>query len=62
MQFIDLKTQYARLKPEIDARIQGVLDAQAFIPGPDVRELETALGAFSGAKRVIYGHRCTNFR
>ena len=53
MQFIDLKTQYARLKPEIDARIQGVLDAQAFIQGPDVRELETALGEFSGAKRVV---------
>lgn len=27
MQFIDLKTQYARLKSEIDARVQGVLDA-----------------------------------
>jgi dTDP-4-amino-4,6-dideoxygalactose transaminase len=53
MQFIDLKTQYARLKPEIDARIQGVLDAQAFIQGPDVRELETALSEFSGAKRVV---------
>lgn len=53
MQFIDLKTQYALLKPEIDARIQGVLDAQAFIQGPDVRELETALGEFSGAKRVV---------
>ena len=53
MQFIDLKTQYALLKPEIDARIQGVLDAQAFIQGPDVRELETALGEFCGAKRVV---------
>lgn len=27
MQFIDLKTQYARLKSDIDARIAGVLDA-----------------------------------
>lgn len=53
MQFIDLKTQYSLLKPEIDARIQGVLDAQAFIQGPDVRELETALAKFSGAKRVV---------
>lgn len=53
MQFIDLKTQYARLKGEIDARIHSVLDAQAFIQGPEVRELETALAEFSGAKRVV---------
>ena len=53
MQFIDLKTQYALLKRDIDARIQGVLDAQAFIQGPEVRELEAALAEFSGAKRVV---------
>lgn len=53
MQFIDLKTQYALLKPDIDARIQGVLDAQAFIQGPEVRELEVALAEFSGARRVV---------
>ena len=53
MQFIDLKTQYALLKPQIDARIQSVLEAQAFIQGPDVREFETALAEFSGAKRVV---------
>lgn len=53
MQFIDLKTQYVRLKADIDARIQGVLDRQAFIQGPEVRELEDALAAFSGARRVV---------
>lgn len=53
MQFIDLKAQYALLKPDIDARIQGVLDSQAFIQGPDVRELEDALAEFSGARRVV---------
>ena len=53
MQFIDLKTQYGELKSEIDARIQAVLDRQAFIQGPEVRELEDALAAFSGAKRVV---------
>jgi dTDP-4-amino-4,6-dideoxygalactose transaminase len=53
MQFIDLKTQYAQLKPDIDARIQGVLDRQAFIQGGEVRELEEALAAFSGARRVV---------
>lgn len=53
MQFIDLKTQYVQLKDDIDARIHGVLDRQAFIQGPEVRELENALAAFSGAKRVV---------
>lgn len=53
MQFIDLKTQYGRLKSDIDARIAGVLEAQAFIQGPEVRELEAALAAFSGAERVV---------
>jgi hypothetical protein len=31
MQFIDLKTQYERLKPEIGRRIEQVLERQAFI-------------------------------
>lgn len=53
MQFIDLKTQYVRLKDDIDQRIHKVLDAQAFIQGPEVRELEAALAEFSGAKRVV---------
>lgn len=53
MQFIDLKTQYALLKVDIDASIQRVLDAQAFIQGPEVGELETALAEFSGARRVV---------
>ncbi|MGE0180540.1 MAG: DegT/DnrJ/EryC1/StrS family aminotransferase [Sphingomonas sp.] len=53
MQFIDLKSQYAQLKGDIDARIQNVLDRQAFIQGPEVRELEEALATFSGARRVV---------
>jgi dTDP-4-amino-4,6-dideoxygalactose transaminase len=53
MQFIDLKTQYARLKVEIGARIQNVLERQAFIQGPENAELEKALAEFSGARRVI---------
>lgn len=53
MQFIDLKSQYARIKPDVDARIQSVLDRQAFIQGPEVAELEKALAKFSGAGRVV---------
>ena len=53
MQFIDLKSQYAALKPAIDARIQRVLDHGQYIMGPEVAELEQRLAAFAGARHCI---------
>jgi UDP-2-acetamido-2-deoxy-ribo-hexuluronate aminotransferase len=53
MQFTDLKAQYAALKPEIDARIQRVLDHGQYIMGPEVAELEQALAAFTGARHCV---------
>jgi len=53
MQFIDLKAQYVRLRDDIDERIRSVLEAQAFIQGPEVRHLESALSEFCGARRVV---------
>ena len=53
MQFTDLKTQYAALKPRVDARIQQVLDHGQYIMGPEVKELETALAAFTGSRHCI---------
>jgi len=53
MHFIDLKAQYAALKQEIDARIQKVLDHGQYIMGPEVRELEEKLEAWTGAKHCI---------
>ena len=53
MQFIDLQSQYAALKGEIDARIQRVLDHGQYIMGPEVGELEARLAAFSGASHCI---------
>ena len=53
MQFIDLKSQYAALKPRIDARMQRVLDHGQYIMGPEVRELEEKLEAFTGARHCI---------
>lgn len=53
MQFIDLKSQYAALKPRIDARMQRVLDHGQYIMGPEVRELEEKLEAFTGAKHCV---------
>ena len=51
--FVDLKAQYQHLKPEIDARIQAVLDHGKFIMGPEVIELEQALAEFAGARHAI---------
>jgi dTDP-4-amino-4,6-dideoxygalactose transaminase len=51
--FVDLKTQYARLKPAIDARIQAVLDHGKFIMGPEVAELEQRLAAFAGCDHAV---------
>ena len=51
--FIDLKAQYQALKPQIDARIQAVLDHGQYIMGPEVYELEERLAAYTSAKYCI---------
>jgi len=53
MEFIDLKSQYLRLKAEIDAGIQRVLDQGQYILGPEVAQLEERLVAYTGAKYCI---------
>jgi UDP-2-acetamido-2-deoxy-ribo-hexuluronate aminotransferase len=53
MQFIDLRSQYAALKTDIDAAIQRVLDHGQYIMGPEVKALETALAAFSGTAHCV---------
>jgi UDP-2-acetamido-2-deoxy-ribo-hexuluronate aminotransferase len=53
MEFIDLKSQYQRLKADIDAGIQRVLDHGQYILGPEVAELEDKLCAYTGAKHCI---------
>ena len=53
MDFIDLKTQQARIKDKIDASIQRVLAHGQYILGPEVSELEEKLAGFCGAKYCI---------
>ena len=53
IEFIDLKAQYAVLRDPINARIQRVLDHGQYIMGPEVRELEERLEAYTGAKHCI---------
>ena len=51
--FVDLKSQYERLKPEIDSRIRRVLDHGRFIMGPEVEELEAALSEWIGCEHAL---------
>jgi dTDP-4-amino-4,6-dideoxygalactose transaminase len=51
--FVDLKAQYRRLKPSIDARIHKVLEHGRFILGPEVLEFEQALSRFAGAREAV---------
>ena len=53
IEMVDLKRQYARLKPEIDAAMQEVLDQTAFINGPQVKAFATELGQYLNANHVI---------
>jgi len=53
MDFIDLKTQYRRIKPSVDARVARVLEHGQYILGPEVTELEAALAAYVGTKHCV---------
>ena len=48
--FLDLKAQYASIKPEVDKAIQGVLDSCGYILGPEVAKFEEEFAAYSHAK------------
>jgi dTDP-4-amino-4,6-dideoxygalactose transaminase len=50
---VDLKAQYAHIKPEIDAAIQAVVDSAAFIKGPQVKSFEAAFAEFCGVRHVV---------
>lgn len=51
--FIDLKSQYEALEPQIQARINAVLKHGQYIMGPEVTELEEKLAAYVGVKHCI---------
>lgn len=53
MQFIDLKTQYHRIKEDVNTRMQKVLENDKYILGPEVTELEEKLASFTGSKHCI---------
>ena len=50
---VDLRSQYLKIKDEIDAGIQEVVDSCAFVNGPAVKGFQADLEAYLGAKHVI---------
>lgn len=50
---VDLKSQYEKIKPEIDAGIQEVISNTQFIKGPQIKVFEENLATFLGVKHVI---------
>ncbi|MBL0330547.1 MAG: DegT/DnrJ/EryC1/StrS family aminotransferase [Bacteroidetes bacterium] len=50
---VDLKSQYEKIKTEVDAAIQNVLDNTAFINGPEVKAFQSELEKYLQVKHVI---------
>jgi len=50
---LNLKAQYAGLKPEIEAKVLEVIASQQFVLGPEVEALEKEVAALSGTARAV---------
>jgi dTDP-4-amino-4,6-dideoxygalactose transaminase len=50
---VDLKSQYEKIKPEIDQAIHDVINSTAFINGPAVKGFQEDLERYLGVKHVI---------
>ncbi len=53
LDFIDLKTQQDAIRPALEQQIHRVLHHGQYILGPEVRELEARLAAYTGARHCI---------
>ncbi|WP_162834853.1 DegT/DnrJ/EryC1/StrS family aminotransferase [Desulfonatronum thiodismutans] len=53
IEFVDLKTQQDRIRPDLEKSIHTVLHHGRYILGPEVRELEARLGQAAEAKHAI---------
>lgn len=53
IQMVDLKGQYEKIKAEVDAGIQEVINTTAFINGPAVKEFQADLEKYLSVKHVI---------
>jgi len=51
--FLDLKAQYRTIKAEIDAAIQGVMESQQFILGPEVESFEKDIATYTQTQFAV---------
>jgi UDP-2-acetamido-2-deoxy-ribo-hexuluronate aminotransferase len=53
IQMVDVKSQYLKIKEEVDSGIQEVLDTTAFINGPQVKKFQKEFETYLDVKHVI---------
>jgi UDP-2-acetamido-2-deoxy-ribo-hexuluronate aminotransferase len=53
IQMVDLKRQYLKIKPEVDAAVLSVMDSSIFIGGKQVTDFAAGLSKYLGVKHVI---------
>ncbi len=53
IQMVDLKRQYNKIKPQVDAAMLEVLESAAFINGAPVQQFGEELGKYLGTRHVI---------
>ena len=53
IQMVDLKSQYVKIKPQVDQAINDVLSSTQFINGEHVKSFQNELAAYLGVKHVI---------
>jgi dTDP-4-amino-4,6-dideoxygalactose transaminase len=53
LQMVDLKSQYQKIKPEVDKAVLDVLESSAFINGKPVQDFSNNLAKYVGVKHVI---------
>ena len=53
IQMVDTKTQYQKIKAEVDQAVIDVMNSSAFINGQPVRDFASSLAAYLDIKHVI---------
>ncbi|MBN1768003.1 MAG: DegT/DnrJ/EryC1/StrS family aminotransferase [Prolixibacteraceae bacterium] len=53
IQMVDLKSQYLKIKNEIDAALINCVESTRYIKGPEVKQFEENLGKYLGVNHVI---------
>jgi dTDP-4-amino-4,6-dideoxygalactose transaminase len=53
IQMVDLKSQYYKIKTDVDAAILNVIESTAFIKGPEVKSFQEELANYLDVKHVI---------